>query len=425
MALGTAKLVQNQSFWVGRAVAWVLLGAGIAWYIHLILISTNVPLWDQWELVLSPFSLHRYPPLDWGISSKLLAEAYKAGVHPDPSRANQHISIFIMALYAVSALWMAQKYLTKATSLIAFILLLFSSRFLNIWVSTELVAGTFLCLFATLMKEKKYPVGAGFVLAMLGLSRPDLIVLAAVLLVYAWKYWPRPARARLVWSWTLFCTLLVVPGPLLQGSAYFTRATQSDCCKDYGASRSFYSFGQHYAWLASSFQLSQPGPDPAYEWNQYTDAAFPGVKTMAGVIRHFPGRYRDFLCLSLAKSVQTTLSVFWPLFFFIPCWRMARTEGTAEAGPLEKILLLCLIAFIPYLAFSYVQPRYLAKFYPLAVLWMLTVKEKLSSHEQAGWRPSASAFCGWLLLAVFAANSLKFYTILTTSDCYYLSLPVE
>ncbi|MFQ5415608.1 MAG: hypothetical protein ACE5FL_01040, partial [Myxococcota bacterium] len=175
--------------------------------------------------------------------------------------------------------------------------------------------------------------------------------------------------------------LLLLPGSIGSGFAYF---------ESYGGSggRSFASFSQHYAALVAPLQITGPPPNPWTESSAYIQPHFPGARDMGDVVTgHFP-RYLGFVALS---SVRGLLRAGWLAnwaLLAVPCLAWGWRRGHLEPSDREKTLLLSFVGVAPFVLFSFPHVRYLARYYPIFIVGLLAVLERvLALDDRAARRP--------------------------------------
>jgi hypothetical protein len=140
---------------------------------------------------------------------------------------------------------------------------------------------------------------------------------------------------------------------------------------DFFTNRSFNAFGQHYASLVSKHQLTEIGSHPWENWTLYKEHLFPEATSVAEVIFKYPNLYCDYLFLGLSKALRNSLFVFGPLAALLPL-AFIRKKRPSDFIRLAQATL---IGLLPILGISYLHVRYLARYYPLAILCALLALE--------------------------------------------------
>jgi hypothetical protein len=353
--------------------------------------------WDQQALLAARFEAPHYPAPALGFSSQLLVAVWHALSPLPESSWNEQIKILALVLYAGAATLLASALLRRRGLLVAFLLLLFASQYPLLWLSSELFAGALLCLALWARITARPTWLLGLLLALLGLAKPDVMLVSLALLCWWVARASRAEGIALVGSFAGWTALLLAPGLLASGLDYFHTYNRG------AGGRSFASFRQHHAVLIAPLQVLGPPPDP---WNQaslYFDRIFPGAQSMTQVVtQHFP-RYVEFVALSCARGL---LRAGWVLNYAalaLPLLAVGarRTGRPTRFGESERTLLLCFIGILPFVLFSFPHVRYFARFYPLFLILVLGAAERLHERGDAAARPwlGLVALCLGLSLA--------------------------
>jgi len=150
--------------------------------------------------------------------------------------------------------------------------------------------------------------------------------------------------------------------------------------KHRGPHRTYLAFEQHYAALVYKHQIA-PVENPFMRSPRYMDSIFPGAKSMKEIVLKYPKKYYDFLCLSIGHGMKRLAVLFHVLLFFIFIIYNSIRKGRYQIDLFGKLFLLSLIGTIPYLLFSFPHIRYLAKYYPLVIILLLSFIENCKDDK--------------------------------------------
>jgi hypothetical protein len=365
-----------------------------------ILANPREPVWDQLALLEARFEAPHHPSPARGFTSEVIVAIYRAAWAGGGAAQNAGLRLIAMMLYTVSAALLARALLRKRLLVALFLCFLFASQYPFLWLSSELFTGAFLMAAITAWTVGASPWLVGGLLALLGLCKPDVIVLAVALLAY-WTH-RRSGREEgmaLVVGFVLSLTVLLLPGWLAAGWDYF---------HTYGGSggRSFGSFSQHYAALIAHFQIAGPPPNPWSESAAYVQRHFPGALTMSDVVfGHFP-RYVEFVALSTVRGVFRAGYVVNYAALAVPCLAWGWRRGGFALSDREKTLYLSFIGFLPFVLFSYPHVRYMARYYPIFLLLLLSALERVLAIEDRALRRPVLLTSG-LCLGVSLLENLR------------------
>jgi hypothetical protein len=344
---------------VGLALVFAGFVVGAA---ALLLAHPKLAIWDQARLLEARFEAPYHPSPSLGFTAQLLVIALKATL-PAAAPLHETLRIVAMLFWAAAATWLASLCLERRSLVLAVVVLLFTSQYPFLWYSTELVAGGFLCLALGAWVRGSPPWVCGVLLALLALSKVELLLVAVCLAAYwSWQLRSRRDAALLGGSFAGALLLLVLPGLVILGSGYWL---------DLGTTKGgkiFATFRQHFAALVAPFQIG-PAPNPWTEEMPYFERVFPGATSMLDVWRTPGLPYLDFLALSVARGVRKVGWVFSWGWLVVPvlgvaCWRSGLRMGTRE-----RSLLLCTVGCLPFVLFSFPHIRYFARYY--ALFWIL------------------------------------------------------
>jgi len=331
------------------------------------------PIFDQKSLIEYSFSAG-YPVLEQGITSHLIVGLVNFFEPYEPINSNALIRTLAAALYLISGSLLAwsliKKYFLGIEWFTLFILLLFTSCFPVLWLSSELFAGTFLMLIMwSIINEYPFAIIAFFV-ALFSLAKPDLLIPGCALGIFLAFYDRKEFQKKLL-SLAIILLIIgafVIPGFLLKGVSSLELS-----------GRSFESFCQHYASMVSFHQIIRPVPDPWPECRIYMKSTFGTAQNIPEIITGNIAAYMDFVFLSLSTSLRKmALS---NLIFLIPLaiagfWANQKDKKLKGAAILVFVLNFGLITLL-----SYFHVRYQARYYPLALLMALIGMSELNSKN--------------------------------------------
>jgi hypothetical protein len=305
-----------------------------------------------------------------------------------------------MALYIGAAALLASRLLERRAAVAVLLLMLMTSQYPFIWLSSELFTGAMLMFSIAAWCGGAAPILTGVVLALFGLCKPDVMLVALALLVW-WVARAPNRREAVTLSAAFGATLvaLLLPGTVFGGLDYFN---------SYGGSggRSFASFGQHYAALAARFQIGAVVPNPWSETNAYMTRHFPGAVGLSDVLLdHFP-RYVEFVALSCVRGLFRAGYVTNYAALAVPALVFAGYRAGITPSDRAKTLLLSFIGLLPFVLFAYPHVRYLARYYPIFVLLLLMTVERLAASEHPVGRPAFAVGIACLAFSLLE-NSLR------------------
>jgi hypothetical protein len=356
-------------------------------------------IWDQARLLEARFEQPFHPSPSLGFTSQLLVIALRA-LLPAGAPLHEVLRIAAMLFWAGAATWLAHLCLERRALRAAFVALLFTSQYPFLWYSTELVAGGFLCLALAARLRGAAPGWLGALLALLALSKVELLLVALALAAL----WMHEARSRREALWlgggfagTLL--LLVLPGFLLVGSGYWLGLGHAD-----GGDKTFATFRQHFAALVAPFQIG-PAPNPWTEEAVYFERAFPGARSFSDVLAAPGLPYLDFVALSAARGARKVGWVFSWAWLAVPPLAWAWRRGGLRAGPRERALLVCFVGCLPFVLLSYPHIRYFARYYPLFWILLGIAAERVAGLRDERLRRPALALAGLFALLALAKNA--------------------
>ena len=295
--------------------ALLLLGIGAS--AAFLIAHPQTPVFDQARLLEARFEAPYHPAPPFGLSVQLIVIAIKAllpaGVPPA-----EPVRVAAMALWALSAAWLASALVAHRGLVAALLLLLFTSQLPFLWYSAELFVGALLCFAIGAWVRGAPPWLVGALLGILALAKSELPLLALVLLAYwAWRSPSRRDAARMAAAFSATAALLLLPGLAAFGPGWLTAYDGA------GRSRAFATFQQHYAALVAPFQLA-PAPDPWRDSASYAARLLPGAGSLREVWLAPRLPLLDFAALALARGVRNAGWLFqwgW-LWIAIRCGRI-------------------------------------------------------------------------------------------------------
>jgi len=300
----------------------------------------------------------QYPNLQYagGITSSLVAGLYKLIIPTTHDNLNWHFRIFSMAGLLISSFCLFQTTIPKNPGLrTAAFLIIATSGYQLLQPSSDVLAGTFLCLFLIAALRAWPKLIAALFLALFGLGKVEL-TLGAIVLSLFWTYWQRQQGDRLAWrsiAYTvLWISAFLFPGLVLQGANPFA------------ASRSTVAFMSAYSGFMRFHQFQAITPTTGEAIQATQDIVFRDAKSFTEVVVKYPDLYFDFLGVSAARSIPNLLKVF--KFMLIPlgliCLRWRHIH--ANRWLMITALLAALCILLPSWLVIYVRMRYIAKVLP-------------------------------------------------------------
>lgn len=324
------------------------------------LIIPTEPHADQKGFVYYTFS-KGYPGLETGISARLFAGLTHAmaGTDMPVNEFNEYYRTSALAIYLVAGsllFWGVTQHI--GWHFLAMGLLFTTPPFLFTWNSCEVVAGAFaMLLLWALVQNMPFPLVALF-LILFSLAKPDLIFSGGILGFFLAVKSDVSLKGKLVRLATLATIgmLFLLPGLIEQGGDYF----QSQ-------GRAFVSFSQHYAMFVEIHQVTPDPPDAWLESEKYIQASFGNASSVREVVLHSPGRYLDFVSLSISRSITFLPKT--PLVWLLPIaayclWKIPDRRW-------QTIILLFLTGLLPIFLLSVLHARYMTRFYGLALFTIL------------------------------------------------------
>jgi len=363
-----------------------------------ILANPREAVWDQQALLAASFRAPDHPSPVRGFTSQLVVASYRALTPGEGAGLNSGIRVVAAAMYLAAAAWLAASLLQRRALVALLLAFVFSSQFPLLWLSSELFTGAFLMAAIAAWVTGASPWIVGALLALLGLCKPDVIVVSVVLLAY-WVH-RRASRTEglaLAGGFAVALCALLLPGTIADGIDYF---------RGYGGSggRSFASFGQHYAALVAPLQLTGPPPNPWTESGIYMARQFPDARNMSDVVfGHLP-RYANFVALATVRGLFRAGYLFHYVALAIPCLVWGWRRGGFAPHDREKTLLLSLVGVLPFVLFAYPHIRYFARYYPVVIVLVLATLERVLAMADPDARRPILVTSGLCIAAALVEN---------------------
>lgn len=307
-----------------------------------------------------------YPDLASGITSHLIARSVNQVINADNVdrvKANTVNRVLAASVYLAAGgllAWAAVKR-NRVLGSTLFLLFLLTSRYPFTWLSSELFAGAFLMLYLWSLLTKQAFALRIFLLTLFAFAKPDLLLPGIAVALYdAISHVESDGRTvirmsvmRIAGVVAIFA-LFALPGLLRDGMISSQGVGQ----------RSLTSFSQHYAAVVQPHQIV-PAPRPWAEEQIYIEGTFGSVSSVADAILAKPTLYMDFVFLSAATSVRNAIQNFMVLLLplVLIYW------SALQPKKLQWVIILLVITnLIPIMLLSFVHVRYMARFYPIALL---------------------------------------------------------
>jgi hypothetical protein len=326
------------------------------------------PVYDQSWLIASSIFLHPWYSLQLEnyLSCVYLLKIYNFWAPHEPIAYNTGLRIIAMTIYLVAGTVLFWSMIGAANILLYIIVmaLLFTSRFIFLWTSSELFAGAFLMLILwSLVQRMSFVVTAIFII-LFSFAKPELIFCGAILGTFLAFAQSSSWRRRIVNLFILLvvCLLFLIPAILQSGINGLLPQR-----------RALLSFCQHYATLIAPHQVTSVPKDPWLEYEKFTIPIWGEHTSVWQAIKGHPMLYLDFIFLSLGRTIinfcSSNLILLLPIAVY--CLRITKQR-------LLKITsLLFLLNFIPINLLAYMHVRNAARFYPLLLFMILGVPLKI------------------------------------------------
>jgi hypothetical protein len=326
--------------------------------------------------------------VEGGISSHLIVGFINWLANTDQVTLNTIVRIFAETIYTASAGLFSWSFLTQKKAGWLYpplIVIMFLSGFPFLWLSTELLAGTFLFLSLWSIMESRPLLLTSFFIALYSFAKPDLIISGAVLGLYIVFTQIGSVKQKFRWGLVVAGMIILFLLPIV---------LRSGISAIWHDNRSFVSFSQHYASLASRHQIGA-APEPWTHFDEYIQASFGDVQSVKQIILREPAKYVDFLFLSMSQSLQNMFAtgfLFTLLFSIFVLWRdRERFQGL--------ILLVFGVSLFTITLFAYMHIRYQARFFPIMLALALTAVPLITKWRKILLGLGILVFTGFLLLS--------------------------
>lgn len=345
--------------------AFALCSLGI-WFLFK---HPNPLQWDQ-DFIKYKLSWEGYPTMDAGVVSFWIVGIYNRLVHISQFELDSQIRSIALLLYVLTNLLLARKLIKLEYLQMIFLIILFLSRFPVLWLSSELFAGGFLSLALYFLIDGKRPVATGIAVAIAGAGKGDLLPVSGLLFLCGLVDTYRANRKQVI----LLCFSFVLGVFLVHGIGIYRHGLAS-----YFANRSWMSLAQHYSHLISHHQLIRPVPEPWENWQIYINTNFPNANTFFEYVTLHTRMYMDYVGLTLAEMCYRSYLTFgWLLLFFPIRVYLLKFERLTN---FEKLTLITFVGLLPMIFISALHVRYMARYFPLVVITMLLIFEKMMQSD--------------------------------------------
>jgi hypothetical protein len=233
-----------------------------------------------------------------------------------------------------------------------FFALLLTSSYPFLWVSMDLFVSAYFMFFVwSLLTKRPFAVTA-IALALFALARPDMLVPGVLLSVYL--IYRQPKR---------FAPALVMIA--LIGIPYLLTSRQSDGVSE----RAWLSLCQHYSVLVAPAGASGEF-NPWTNCPRYFEPVFGATHKLTEIIFGNLAAYIQFIEMSLQRSWQNLAATnLLPIVLILLATLRLRTPKTRMIAIITGLLLSNLLSVI---ALSFLQFRYMVRFYPIILLFLFS-----------------------------------------------------
>jgi hypothetical protein len=385
-----------------RAAVPVLLALLVLGASAVILENPKPAIWDQARLLEARFEAPYHPAPPYGFTAQLLVIGLRAVAPGGAEHLHELLRVVALAFYAGAAALLAGALLERRLLVGLLLLFVFTSQYPFLWLSSELVTGGFLCLALTAGTAGAPLWLVGPLLALLGLCKMDLMLVAVALLgFWAWRAPDLRARATLVGSFVAALALLLLPGIAIFGPGYLVHYDGAP------GGRSFATFSQHFAALVAPYQIAPGAPNPWTEPQVYVQHGFPGARSMFDVVTASGLRYLDFVALSIARGVRKVGWVFHYALLALPLLVWTRWHGRSRLDDRERALLLSFVGCVPFVLLSYPHIRYFARYYPVFLVLLFVALERVLRLPDGPVRARCLALSSLILALALAENTAR------------------
>ena len=327
--------------------------------------------------------IFQYPNIMYsgGISSSLIAGAYKLIVPTSPETINWHIRILAMTAYLTSSYLLILK-IVRTTPLRALGFLTVATSALQfIQPSSELFAGSFLTMFLYAAISRWPFVISSLFLALFGLSKVEmsLAAIALALFWWAWEHRRGHQQAFRAFAYTvLWMVLILIPSFIVRGA----NPQEMD--------RSMVAFIFTYAELFHPHQFVANSSSVEDSVTLLKNGLFKNSSSVFDFIRNNPTRFYDYLAVSFFKGLEQSVHTF--KFMLVPL-ALAVVQPSRRLRPLLVMLLIgAVLTLVPAWLFAYVRIRYFVKLFPAVIGFSIANTEDQQATQR--WILPVTFLCG-------------------------------
>ena len=339
-----------------------------------------------------------YPTLGYsgGITSSLIAGAYKLIVPTDPGNLNWHIRILGALMWLGSSLMLILDFIPTLPVRLLAAFLVGASGYQFIQPTSELFAGGLFYLFIfSSAKRWPYWLTALFLVAF-GLAKVEMVAaaVASALVWWIWEWKKKGSKSYLTLIWTaVWFGLFLFPGLVVAGS------------DSTSLSRSFLCFKLSYVDLLGPHQFTGPlMSDEAMSSHAFADKVmdrmFPGADSVWKVIVGYPKLYAEYLALASVTSIPV---VFNALKLMLVPMALVLFRGRELKGlglPLVLLVATILLTLAPAFMLTIFRIRYFIKFWPAFCVLAAAGCDQLTWHSNRKGVAATLWICGLLTIAI-------------------------
>ena len=325
----------------------------------------------------------QYPNIMYsgGITSSLIAGAYKLIVPTSPETINWHIRILAMIAYLGSSYLLLLKIVRTTQFRALGFLTIATSALQFIQPSSELFAGCFLSLFICSVLSRWPFAISSFFLALFGLSKVEMSLAAIAIAAFWWLWEHRRGhqQALRTFGYTLLWMILFfIPSFVVEGS----NPKEMD--------RSMVAFIFTYAELFYPHQFVANATSIDHAVTLLENGSFKNSRSVLDFILNNPTRFYDYLAVSFFRGLEQSFHTF--KLMLVPL-ALAVVQSSKRLRPLLVILLIgASLTLVPAWLFSYVRIRYLAKLFPVVIGFTLANAEDAQATQK--WINPLTFLCG-------------------------------
>jgi len=306
----------------------------------------------------------QYPRFSWsgGVSASLMVGLYKLIFSPPAETLNWHAKGLATILFLSSSLSLCLLLIRGWLFQALAFLVIASSGLQFAEPSSDIMAASFFGFFLVSVRLGWPRLVSSGLLMFFGLSKIQLLTcsLGLGVLWYWWDFKVNRMRWQIPAFMSLWFFLLMAPGFKLYGI---------DMIRTEKGLRTFVT---SYMLLFSPHQfIVRPGSlaDGMPDWREVMRLVFPGVKTMAGLVLTYPGKYFDFLLVSGSRSLYVIFQAMG--LMLLPFFQAMRLRAFQDKERLTMRFLgaAALFTLLPPMLLRFMSPRYLAIiFLPIVAL---------------------------------------------------------